>query len=558
MLLKPYMVETRFHPSQEAPQWFKEYMAQGGMQTATGVTVTPDTAMRVTGALACIRTIADTEASLPYFTYRRLERGKEKASEHYLYPILHDIANPEMSAFTFRRTLTAHCASRGNGLAEIEFDGGGRVKALWPLNPDKISMYRQPGTRKLIYVVTLPESEGGGESVLKAERVFHLKWLSQNGLWAMSPVEIAAESIGISLAAQEFTGRFFANDASPRGVLEAPGALSDKAYERLEASWDDKHGGLENRHRLAILEEGLKFNPVSLSPQDVMLLDLMKFGIEDVGRIWGISSDMLNLPGASSTYASVEQFGIRFTTHTIRPWVVNWDQEVNRSLLTENERKTYFVEHDLNGLLRGDFATRMRGYQTAVVGGWQTRNEVREKENENPLDGLDEPLLPLNMSTVADVEEEKEKPEEEPQPTEPVVVVAESQPPEEDENQVPEDNQRAALLPIFEDIFQRIRRRESHDIEAAQKRCKDDAHKFEQWVNEFMSGDHCQFVALQLLPALRAQAALNGKTPTDQEIQGRAKSLATDYCHDALAKGITHQLEQAWPQALADGGLLWK
>lgn len=488
MLIKASQVHARFHPSQDPPQWFKDYFAQGGARTATGLTVTPDTAMRVSGALACIRIIADTEASLPYEVFQRLKRGKEKAYYHYLYPVLHDIANPEMSAFTFRRTITAHCASRGNGLAEIEFDGGGRVRALWPLIPDKVRLVRHPATRKLIYMVTLPESEGGQEKPIPANRIFHLKWLSQNGLWAMSPVQIAAESIGISLAAQDFTGRFFENDASPRGVLEVPGELSDKAYDRLVASWDDVHGGLSNKHRLAILEEGMKFNPVSLSPQDVLLLDLMRFGIEDLGRIWGISSDMLNLADKAATYASVEQFGIRFAMHTVRPWVVNWDQEGNRSLLTETERKDYFTEHNLDGLLRGDFATRMAGYKTGVDGGWLIRNEIREKENYNPVDGLDEPLVPLNMTPVS----------------------------AETAGQEPNAGQRAVLLPIYRDIFKRIERREKHDATAA---------KFGE--------EHRQFVALQLAPALAVHLALRGRGATEDIVSALAFGLADQYCREA-------------------------
>lgn len=506
------MVHKRFHPSQDPPQWFREFVASlgGGAQTAAGVTVTPDTAMRVTGALACIRTIADTEASLPFFTYRKLERGKEKAPDHYLYPILHDAANPEMSAFTYRRTITAHVASRGNGLSEIEFDGAGRVKHLWPLNPDKATLERDPRNRKLYYFYTLPESEGGHTVRLPAERIFHIKWLSQNGLWAMSPVQLASESIGISLAAQEFMGRFFQNDASPRGVLETDAALSDKAWDRLHGDWEDRHGGLSNKHRLAILEEGLKYHAVSLSPQDIMLLDLMKFGIADVGRIWGISLDMLNETDKAATYASVEQFGIRFTVHTVRPWTVNWEQEAHRSLLTESERKEYFVEHQIDGLLRGDFKTRVEGYNSAITTGWMVRNEARELENMNPIDGMDEPLVQMNMAPA---------------------------------------DQRAIMLPIYQDIFQRIQRRETHDVEAASRKLTGDA--LGQWRNAFFDGDHRQFVTLQITPAVKAHAALRGRILSDGEAKALADQLAERYCIEARGE-VGHDLARLWPEILAE------
>ena len=488
------MVQQRFHPSQDPPEWFRQYALSMGWDTSSGVNVNPDTAMRVTAALACIRIIADTEASLPFFTYRRLERGKEKATDHYLYPVLHDEANPEMSAFTFRRTITAHVASRGNGLAEIEFDGAGRVKYLWPLNPDNVRLVRTP-TKKLVYMVTLPESVGGYEKPLSADRVLHIKWLSQNGLWAMSPVQLARESLGVSLAAQEFMARFFSNDASPRGALETPNALSDKAYERLKTDFVEEHGGLEKKHRFAILEEGLKFNPISLSPQDIMLLDLMRFGVEDVGRIYGISSDMLNMADKAATYASVEQFGIRFTTHTVRPWTVNWDQEVNRTLLTRTERQQYFCEHNLDGLLRGDFKTRVEGYNSAITTGWMVRNEARELENMNPLDGLDEPLVQLNMASA---------------------------------------QQRHIMQPIYQDILLRVMRREQHDVESAEKRFKSDVSDFVAWRHAFYADDHRKFVALQLAPALKAHAALRGESLIGAEIDALAEDLAGRYCKDAL------------------------
>jgi HK97 family phage portal protein len=524
----------RFKLSEDPPQWFRDFVGGG---TATGVNVTPDSAMRITGALACIRIIADTEASLPFFTYRRLARGKEKATEHYLYPLLHDAANPEMSAFTYRRTITAHVASRGNGLSEIEFDGAGRVKALWPLNPDKASLERDPRTKKLYYYYILPESEGGYTVRLPAERVFHIKWLSQNGLWAMSPVQLAREPIGISLAAQEFMARFFANDASPRGALETPNALSDKAYERLKTDFDDRHGGLENKHRYAILEEGLKFNPISLSPQDIMLLDLMKFGIADVGRIWGISLDMLNENDKAATYASVEQFGIRFSVHTVRPWTVNWEQEAHRSLLTESERKEYFVEHQIDGLLRGDFKTRIEGYNSAITTGWMVRNEAREYENMNPREGMDEPLVQMNMKQVSGKNQQDSD-------------SAGQQ--DGDSAGQEEDGQRAreVMTPIYHDIFQRIYRRELHDIETAARKHKDGA--FVDWRKQFFAEDHQRFVAMQLYPAIQAHAALIGLQLSHEGIQLRADEAAIRYCVNAMHQSSNLALVEQTVRELAE------
>jgi len=177
-MLRSMLGQKRFHPSQEPPEWLR-HSVWGGYETDAGIDVTPDSALQVTAWLACVRILSEVIASLPYITYRRLPRGKERATDHYLYPILHDIANPEMSAFTFRQLLTAHELTRGNGLAEIEFNKAGGINALWPLDPDKTELYRDPASKKLYYLIILPDSVGGNKVRLPAERVFHVKWMSR-------------------------------------------------------------------------------------------------------------------------------------------------------------------------------------------------------------------------------------------------------------------------------------------------------------------------------------------------------------------------------------------
>jgi hypothetical protein len=312
--------------------------------------------------------------------------------------------------------------------------------------------------------------------------------------------------------------------------------MKQEAYDRLKESWYEDHGGLSNTHRMAILEEGFKFNPISLSPQDMMLLDLMRFGVEDVGRVWGISSDMLNLADKAATYASVEQFGIRFATHTVRPWVVNWEQECQRTLLTESERKEYFVEHNLDGLLRGDFKTRVEGYASGINAGWMSRNEPREFENLNPRDGLDEMLVPMNMQAS--------NPDPTPDPS-PFSKI------ENGEGKAP--NARDVMTPIYTDIFQRIQRREMHDHVAAEKKHKDQA-RFIEWRQAYYSDLEAE-IALQISPALKAHAALRGTALSDVDLQALARRSAREYCEDALKHGGVDTLfrTDGWIEIFANG-----
>ena len=507
MLPTPSMVQKRFHPQEEPPGWFTKWV-QGGWETDAGVQVTPDSAMMVMAFLACVRIISDTIASLPLITYERLERGKRRASDHYLYPVLHDEANPEMSAFTFRRLLLAHECTRGNGLAEIEFDKGGRVRALWPLNPDSVKLWRDPNTRDLYYIYRLPLSVGGNEVKLPASRIFHIKWLTNNGLWALSPVQLARNAVALSAATEKNGSLLFSNGSEPGVMLKTPNALSDKAYTRVQSDWEDMHKGLDKRHRIAILEEGLEVQKLSVDPDDAQFLQTRVHQVSEFGRLFGISDDMLNQQGASATYASVEQFGLRFTTFTIRPWTVGFEQEAHRSLLAPSEKKTYFSEHLVDGLMRGDTVARMQSQAQGFNVGKYSINDMLEMDNQNPIESElgDTHFVPLNMT--------------------PLDQAGTVKPPEKDESP-----QRATVLkPIYEDIFRRIHRRTVQDIEAAQKRWKDDSKKFEEWLEGFFSGDLRAFIANQIAPAVSSQYALQNIDASGELIRDASEQIAREYC----------------------------
>lgn len=373
-------------------RWLVE--ALGGGKAASGVTVNESTAMRCTAVYAAVRILAETIASLPLPVYRRLPGGgKERAHDHPLYRILHDQANEEMTSFVWRETLMGHLALWGNAYSEIERNQAGEVIGLWPLRPDRTWPERDPKSGKLVYKTLLPDGKG---VVLPADRVLHIPGLSFDGLVGYSPIRLAREAIGLALAAEEFGARFFANDARPGGVLEHPGKLSQEAHERLRKSWEEMHQGLSKKHRIAILEEGMKFHEVSIPPEDAQFLETRKFQVTEIARIFRIPPHLLG-DLERATFSNIEHQSIEFVVHTIRPWLVRWEQAINTKLFSEAERRVYFAEFLVDGLLRGDIESRYRAYAIGRQNGWLSANDIRELENMNPIPGGDIYLIPLNM-----------------------------------------------------------------------------------------------------------------------------------------------------------------
>ena len=366
-----------------------------GEPAATGVRVDEMRAMQTTAVYACVRILAETIATLPVFVYKRNDRGREKVPEHPLYRLLHDEPNPEMTAYTFKESLQGHVALWGNAYAEIEWDTRtGQPRHLWPLRPDRVKVTRGKG--KLYYVIKVP---GKPDVVLPAYRVLHIPGLSHDGIVGYSPVQLIRESVGLALAAEEYGARYFGNGARPGGVLEHPGRLGQDAADRLRKSWVEMHAGLTNQHRVAILEEGMKYNQVGLPPEDSQFLQTRKFQVEEIARFYRIPPHMIQ-DLERSTNNNIEHQGIEFVQHTMLPWFSRWEQAVNKKLIIgEDQQKIYYAEFLINALLRGDVESRYRAYAVGRQWGWLSANDIRELENMNPLpeDQGDIYLVPMNM-----------------------------------------------------------------------------------------------------------------------------------------------------------------
>lgn len=386
------LFEKRYHPSQDAAA----SLFYG--RTAAGVDVTTEGSLQSTAVYACVRAIAESIASLPFHLYERLDRGKERATAHPLYNLLRFSPNPEMTSQEFREAMTGHMCLWGNAYANIEWLNSGFPGALWPLRPDRMSITRDPNTGELAYIYRLskPDPDGSMERKLRAVDVWHIRGFSSNGIVGYSPIALAMQAVGLSMAAEEFGARFFGNGAAPGGVLEHPGVLGEEAQKNLRKSWNEMHSGLENTHRIAILEEGMSYKQVGIPPDQAQFLETRKFQVREIARMFRIPPHKI-ADLEQATFSNIEHMSIEFVTDTLMPWMTRWEQRVSLNLLQPGERSRYFAEHLVDGLLRGDMASRYTAYSVGRNGGWLSANDIRERENMNPVEGGDVYLVPLNM-----------------------------------------------------------------------------------------------------------------------------------------------------------------
>jgi len=359
--------------------------------TTAGKPVNEHTAMQMTAVYSCVRILAETLAGLPLHVYRYNDKGgKEKYLKHPLYKLLHDEPNPEMTSFTFRETLMSHLLLWGNAYAQIIRNARGDVVALYPLMPNKMTVDRDKNGRLFyLYQRNIEDSPTLGKDnlvYLDPSEVLHIPGLGFDGLVGYSPIAMAKNAVGLAMATEEYGAKFFANGAAPGGVLEHPGTIKDP--QKVKESWNSAYQGSANSHRVAVLEEGMKYQPIGISPEQAQFLETRKFQINEIARIFRVPPHML-ADLEKSSFSNIEQQSLEFVKYTLDPWVVRWEQTMYRSLLMQSEKPTVFIKFNVDGLLRGDYVSRMSGYATARQNGWMSTNDIRELEN---LDRIPEEL----------------------------------------------------------------------------------------------------------------------------------------------------------------------
>ena len=364
--------------------------------TASGSRMSPQRAQTIAAYFAALRAISEDVGKLPFITYERQERGKRRATEHPAYSLLHDAPNPDMSAITFRETVTSWALGWGNGYAEIGMDRMGRVAWFDPIHPSRVpsrQAYRDDQGRIVYRVYDEADEINGLRSRddglprgtfvdIPESRMLHIRGLG-TGIFGISIARTGAESLGINLSSQMLAATFFGNGMNIGSILEHPNTLSDKALEHLRESLHERYGGPANANKPMILEEGMKYNRQAIPPDEAQFLESRQFGIEEIARWFRISPTKLQHL-LRATFNNVEQLNIDHVVDTLQPWLIRWEQEVQRKLFGVGS--SFFAEHLISGLLRGDTRSRGAFYRVLFNMGALSPNEIRELENMNPSD----------------------------------------------------------------------------------------------------------------------------------------------------------------------------
>ena len=470
------------HPRDPAlAEWF------GYTPTASGATVTPDTALAVSAVFSCVRVLAETVAALPFPVYRRLPNGgKERDARHPLYALLNERPNGWQSPFDFRELMVVHLCLRGNFYAFKAMRGDGAVADLLPLHPDRVRPF---WVREGVPAYAWSPPDGGPERILLAHEVHHIRFFPANdGLVGLSPIKLHRETVGLAMSALEYGGRFFGNDATPGGVIQAPDVLNDEDVKTFRKYWEKTHKGAANAHKTAILEAGMEWKQITISPEDAQYIEGRKFSVTDICRIYRVPPHLV-ADLEKATFSNIEHQSLSFVQHTLVPWLVRIEQATERDLFGEAARLTHYPEFLADGLLRGDFKSRQEGYALSLRNGVMSINEVRGLENMNPIEGGDVHMVQMQMTGLDNLGQE-------PAPAEP------SPPPSEDDDRV-----RLLLTAGAERVCRKAVLAGRRAYERHLRTCSVDLYR--AWVRAFFD-DHAALVTTALaVDATRAQAIVD-------------------------------------------------
>jgi HK97 family phage portal protein len=514
-----------------------------------GVKVNEDTALTLGAVFACVKVISEDIAGLPWRVHeKRAAGGSVEIPDDPVDWLIHTQASPETPAFQFREAILGHVLTWGNGYAEIERDMAGRPAWLWLLTPDRVTPFRDGG--EIWYEVQNPVGE---PTYLPAEDVFHLRGLGFDGLVGYSVIKLAARSIGAGIALDQSTSDLFANDSTPGGTLNHPGKLTKEAIARLKDDWEKRHMGPLNRRRVAILEEGLKWEQTGLPPEDTKLIEQRQFTPADIARWFRVSpvkiQDLLR-----ATFSNIEELAIWHVTDTLLPWARRLETEANIKLFGRTNRGRRFTKLNFHALLRGNTAAQTAHIKEMLGWGVYNVNEAKAYLDQNPIgpDG-EKRFVPMNMQLLEKAGEEEPEPKVPPPGSDPdadpdTEVDDEEEEEEETPALAPVPDIGKALLPVFEDACRRLLRTET---ERAKTALKGGPEKVALWF-EKVRDDHAGYVCMQLRPAVTALALSRGASPEliDAAL-GVAAERHVDGLHDRLLVAVKNPTEPPAWEALA-------
>jgi HK97 family phage portal protein len=482
--------------------------------------------------------MASMSPATPFELYEVKKDGRKLAKNHPARPIMSVSPNPETSAMTFRETLTGWALGWGNGYAEIERDGAGQPVALWPIHPWRVRIQRVGGELVYdIYAADLISSSSVKPVRLPARDIIHIRGFGDDPLCGLSTARMAAESIGLSLAAQTFGAAFFGNGATLGVTLEHPGKLSPEAQVRLRESWAKAHAGADNAHKLSVLEEGMKANRVTVPPDEAQFIESRAFQIHEIARFFRMPVHKIQMMDRA-TFSNIEQQSIEYVVDCLQPWMTRWEQEFQRKLLDTREVDSYVARHTVIELMRGDSTARSNYYRTMISTGVMTPNEAREMESMNQSTDPSADMLYMQgaMATLERIVEGEPAPDAG-AGSDPGADAADKE--EQASKQAPpagagKASQQAAIMrPVFADAEARCRRKEEMALTNARRKHTTQA-AFAPWAAEFYA-DHFRYLADAFGPPCVALAnAILAERPGYVADDGAIAQAVQDYCANAL------------------------
>lgn len=414
--------------------------------SSSGEPVTDETSRGLPAYFACVRVLSEDVGKIPFQVYERDVRGgRMLASDHPAYDLLHTAPSDESTAMSFRESLTADALSMGNGYAEIQRNGRGDPVALYKLDSKSMRVLRaKDGSLVYKYLDT-----NGQEQTIRQEDVLHIHGLGGDSIMGWSILRYGMESIGLALSQQVYGASFFGNGAAPRVAIEVPGNPSPETLSVMKRSWEENHGDKRKAGTAAFLVGGVKVHTYTVPPEEAQFLESRQFSIEEMCRWFRIPPHKVQHL-LRSTFSNIEQQSIEYVVDTIHPWLVRWEQEVNRKLFRPSERKRLYAEHNVEGLLRGDSATRAAFYKTLWEMGVLSTNDILRKENMPPIGAEgDKRFVPMNFIPL-------DKAGEETQDVNPPQAQDTQQPPVQPPNGADDPNQRAATTAAIREVLASI------------------------------------------------------------------------------------------------------
>lgn len=497
------------------------FWSYGGVRsTVSGHHVTPEAALACGAYFACIQAISVDIGRLPMDIYKRKSDGSRILNrDHPSYKLMHDRPNPTMSAQAFRETLTSYALNNGNGIAEIQRDGAGDPVHLWPIHPSRVQFRKQAGGG-LIYRVRVDDMKASTSANyvdLKANDVYHIHGLGDGDI-GYSIAHLAAESVGLSFAQQEFASGFFGNGAAFSGVLEHPGQIGEEGLQNLRRSWNDMYSGATKSNGTLILEEGMSFKAMSVPPDAAQFLESRQFQIEEICRWFRVPPLKIG-HNQNTPYSNVESLNEVYLQDALDCWLSRWENEHSAKLVLEKERGKIIADHDTTPLLGTDAKTRYENHRIAINNGIMTVNEVRTKENLPPVDGGSKLLIGQSMTTLDVVSEGENMASNNPVP---------KKDPGGDRDEAEPNDSSAAVRPVVLDAMTRMSRKESNARDRANDKFKDDDAGLAEWAMSFYK-KHCEHMHESLEAAASVAVCLG--------LSCDWKAAVDDYCAQAFAQG---------------------